>query len=91
MSNNSPLRKLSKALIPGITAAALVAGTALSGTASAQDQVRWKMPVAFASKLPGLGSPSQYVAKQLKAASGGSLEVRVYEPDKLIPTFEILQ
>jgi len=91
MPKHFPLRQITKAVVPGITAAALVAGAALTGTASAQDNVRWKMPVAFASNLPGLGSPSQYVAKQLKAASGGSLEVRVYEPDKLIPPFEILQ
>ncbi|MDX1593219.1 MAG: TRAP transporter substrate-binding protein [Gammaproteobacteria bacterium] len=49
------------------------------------------MPIAFASKLPGLGSPSKYVAEQLKAASGGAVEVRVYEPGELVPPFDILQ
>jgi len=67
----------------------LVSGAAVD-TASA-DSIRWKMPIAFASKLPGLGSPSQYVAKQLDAASGGDVQVRVFEPDKLVPPFEILQ
>ena len=55
------------------------------------DDIRWKMPIAFASNLPGLGSPSQYVAKQLNAASGGSVQVRVSEPGELVPPFDILQ
>ena len=54
------------------------------------EAVRWKMPVAFASKLPGLGSPSQYVAERLKATSGGDFQVRVSEPGKLVPPFDIL-
>jgi TRAP-type mannitol/chloroaromatic compound transport system substrate-binding protein len=61
-----------------------------AGTAHAE-KIRWKMPIAFASTLPGLGSPSQYVAEQLDKASGGEVQVRVYEPDKLVPPFEILR
>ena len=72
----------------GLAAALVLAG--VSSSAGAADTIRWKMPIAFASKLPGLGSPSQYVAKQLKAASGGDVQVRVYEPDELVPPFEIL-
>lgn len=68
---------------------AIVSGAAMDQAAA--DPIRWKMPIAFASKLPGLGSPSQYVAKQLDAASGGDVQVRVFEPDKLVPPFEILQ
>ena len=68
---------------------AIVSGAAMDQAAA--DSIRWKMPIAFASKLPGLGSPSQYVAKQLDAASGGDVQVRVFEPDKLVPPFEILQ
>ena len=58
---------------------------------AAADPIRWKMPIAFASKLPGLGSPSLYVAEQLNAASGGDVQVRVSEPGKLVPPFDILQ
>ncbi len=68
----------------------LLAAGASVDTAAA-DTIRWKMPIAFASKLPGLGSPSQYVADKLNAASGGNVQVRVFEPDKLVPPFEILQ
>ncbi len=63
----------------------------LGASDAAADNIRWKMPIAFASNLPGLGSPSQYVAKQLDAASGGEVQVRVFEPGKLVPPFDILQ
>lgn len=80
----------------GAVAALALGGSLLVGAvatdAEAQEQrIRWKMPIAFGSNLPGLGSPSLYVAEQLKAISGGAVEVRVYEPGKLVPPFEILQ
>ncbi len=76
--------KLAKALAGGIAAAALATG------AFAED-LRWKMPIAFASNLPGLGSPAPWVAEKLTTASDGSIEVRVYEPGKLVPAFDILK
>ena len=48
--------KLSKALAGIAGALALTAGTAFA------DDLRWKMPVAFATNLPGLGSPAAWVA-----------------------------
>lgn len=69
-----------------IAASALAAPTALSA-----DDLRWKMPIAFSSNLPGLGTPSAWVAEKLDAASGGEIQVRVYEPGKLVPPFDILQ
>ena len=75
--------------LTGVALAAALLLLGFSGPASA-DPIRWKMPIAFASKLPGLGSPSKYVEQQLKTASGGDVQVRVYEPDELVPPFEIL-
>ncbi|MDX1574577.1 MAG: TRAP transporter substrate-binding protein [Kiloniellales bacterium] len=49
------------------------------------------MPIAFATKLPGLGSPAPWVAEQLTVASDGEIQVKVFEPGKLVPPFEILQ
>lgn len=77
----------------GLTAVALTSllGAALLPGEAAADKIRWKMPIAFASKLPGLGSPAPWVAEQLEKASGGEMQVRVYEPGKLVPPFDILQ
>ena len=76
-----------------LCAAALGAAVGMTGMASeaSADKVRWKMPIAFASKLPGLGSPAPWVADQLNAASDGEMQVKVFEPGKLVPPFEILQ
>ncbi|MCB1750863.1 MAG: TRAP transporter substrate-binding protein [Gammaproteobacteria bacterium] len=60
------------------------------GSALAIDKVRWRMPIAFPSNLPGLGAPAQFAAEQLGLASGGAMQVRVYEPGKLVPAFDIL-
>ncbi|SDF53134.1 TRAP-type mannitol/chloroaromatic compound transport system, substrate-binding protein [Limimonas halophila] len=74
-------------------AGALALGSALvAGATGAQaEQIRWKMPIAFPSDLPGLGTPSKFVEKRLKQISGGQTQVRVFEPGKLVPPFDILQ
>lgn len=77
--------KLAKSLVGCAGILALSTGTALA------DDLRWKMPTAFATNLPGLGSPAAWVAENLTTASDGSIEVRVYEPGKLVPAFDILQ
>ncbi|WP_166268693.1 TRAP transporter substrate-binding protein [Marinobacter caseinilyticus] len=77
--------KLVKTLTGIATAVALTTGSAVA------EDLRWKMPVAFATNLPGLGSPAAWVADNLTTASDGSIEVRVYEPGKLVPPFDILQ
>lgn len=69
------------------------AGVALSmvaGAASAEN-LRWRMPIGFGSNLPGLGSPAPWVADTLTTASGGSIQVRLFEPGELVPAFGILQ
>ncbi|SDW76612.1 TRAP transporter substrate-binding protein [Marinobacter mobilis] len=69
----------------------LAAAIALSSGSAYADNLRWKMPVAFATNLPGLGSPAAWVAENLTTASDGSIQVRVYEPGELVPPFDILQ
>ncbi|MFW2332041.1 MAG: TRAP transporter substrate-binding protein [Nitrospinota bacterium] len=54
------------------------------------DNIRWKMPIAFKSTLPALGTPSKYAADQLDKASGGKIKIKIFEPNKLVPPFEIL-
>ena len=70
-----------------------IAGTALATLPQSAfaDNLRWKMPVAFSTNLPGLGTPAAWVAEQLTTASDGSIQVKVFEPGKLVPPFEILQ
>lgn len=73
-----------------LTAVMIAIGLTMGGFAQAED-LRWKMPVAFATKLPGLGAPAAWVADKLNTASDGSIKIKVYEPKTLVPPFEILQ
>ncbi len=72
----------------------LVAATAIAiaiapAASQAADKVRWKVPVAFGTNLPALGDNIIYVADSLKAASGGTVQFKVFEPGKLVPAFSI--
>ena len=76
-------------------ASAAVAAFALvfslnSAQVYAAKKVRWKVPIAFSSKLPGLGTNVVYAAKQIETVSAGTMVLKVYEPNKLLPPFEIL-
>jgi TRAP-type mannitol/chloroaromatic compound transport system substrate-binding protein len=77
-----------------LTAVVMALGIAvggLSASANAADKkVLLKTPVAFSTNLPGLGTPIVRVAEQLERASGGTIRMKVYEPNKLVAPFEIL-
>jgi TRAP-type mannitol/chloroaromatic compound transport system substrate-binding protein len=75
------------------TLASLAIATSIlaAPAAFAQDKILLKTPIAFSTALPGLGSPIPRVAEQLDLMSGGTLQMKVYEPGKLVPPFEILE
>jgi TRAP-type mannitol/chloroaromatic compound transport system substrate-binding protein len=75
-----------KTLMTGLAVAATVA----CGAAEAGDKLLLKTPVAFSTELPGLGTPIPRVADHVDLMSGGTLKMKVYEPGKLVPAFEIL-
>ena len=58
--------------------------------AFAADKIMLKTPVSFSTELPGLGTPIVRIAEDLDAISGGAIKMKVYEPGKLVPAFEIL-
>ena len=75
-----------------LTALAIAAIAATATTAQAQDdRILLKTPVAFSTELPGLGTPIPRVAEQIELMSSGSIRMRVYEPNELVPPFEILE
>ncbi|MCB4458036.1 TRAP transporter substrate-binding protein [Leisingera sp. McT4-56] len=73
-----------------LTSLAVAASLLAAPAAQAADKLLLKTPIAFSTSLPGLGSPIPRVAEQLDLMSGGSLKMKVYEPGKLVPPFEIL-
>lgn len=76
-----------KSLILGLALATLVCASA---QAAKVKPVLLKVPVAFATNLPGLGTPIARVADNLKVMSNGTIRVKIYEPGKLVAPFEIL-
>lgn len=49
-----------------------------------------KTPLCFATSMPVLGDSIPALAAEIEAASNGSIQIKYYEPGKLIPPFEIL-
>ncbi|OXT01610.1 C4-dicarboxylate ABC transporter [Notoacmeibacter marinus] len=68
----------------------LLAGSILAQPALAADKLLLKVPVAFSTELPSLGTPIPRVAEEVELMSGGNIKMKVYEPGKLVPPFEIL-
>ena len=83
---------------PGVLKSLIVLGIALAGAvymastltapAEAQRKVQWKMASAFGSKLPHLGTSATRFADNVKVMSGGSLELKFFEPGALVPALE---
>ena len=68
---------------------ALVATIIPLSLASAEEPtVKWKMAGTFSSSLPQLGTLGKRVEEQIAKVSGGSLEIRFYEPNALVPPLE---
>ncbi|MFC2992749.1 TRAP transporter substrate-binding protein [Halomonas tibetensis] len=82
------MKKMTKFALTGLAAG--VALAAITTSAQAQESVRWQVPIAFPSHLVGLSTPVVHLSESLAAVSGGSINLRYYEPGELIPPFEIL-
>ena len=70
----------------------LVATAALTFAAiaaHAQENVRWGIPMAFGANLTALGDTMPWVSEQLKKVSGGTINLQVFEPGKLVPALGI--
>jgi TRAP-type mannitol/chloroaromatic compound transport system substrate-binding protein len=76
--------------VAGIAAAAVafVASSLVPHPAEAQRKVTWKMASAFGSKLPHIGTSGPRFTENVKIASGGTLELKFFEPGALVPALE---
>lgn len=75
--------------LAAIVAAALI-GVFASPTL-ALEKVRWRVPIAFPSSLPALGDAAPWVAERLNQASGGVVQLKIEEPGKIVPPFQIME
>ena len=85
---------ISRRLAAG-TVLALATGAFLWGVAvlpaTAAEKIRWKVPVAIPSTLPALGDTAPWIADRLDAASGGDIQLKIEEPGKIVPPFQIME
>ncbi|WP_316979288.1 TRAP transporter substrate-binding protein [Shumkonia mesophila] len=51
--------------------------------------VSWKMASAYSGKLPQIGSLAKRLEQETWRISGGQMEIRLSEPDTLVPSTEI--
>ena len=56
----------------------------------APPQLRWRVPIAFATNLPVLGDNILYVQGAVEAASGGRIVMQLFEPGEIVPPFNIV-
>ncbi len=61
------------------------------GASAAGTAVRWRLPVAFGTNLPGLGDNALFIAEQISAVSGGRIEFEVFEPGEVVPALAITE
>ena len=57
-------------------------------SAEAQDRVRWKMHSAYGGKLAILGTSGPKIEKRVDRVSGGSFQLKFYEPGALVPALQ---
>lgn len=73
-----------------VFAAAAVLAATYAGPVAAKGKVLLKTPIAFSTSLPGLGTTIKWVGDNIGVNSGGTVNMKVYEPGKLVAPFEIL-
>lgn len=60
-----------------------------SGMSFANEQVRWRVPLAAPASTAVVGQMPQYLAEQLEKISGGEIRFMLQDPGKIVPAFGI--
>ena len=72
------------------TSLGLLSATALVGglhpkNSLAKTKIKWKMVTSWPKNFPGLGAGAETLARYINKLSGGSLEVKVFGANELVP------
>jgi TRAP-type mannitol/chloroaromatic compound transport system substrate-binding protein len=79
-----------RTILAAVALASAVVVTSIPGDATAENQsIRWKMGSAFPGKMVQLGSLGKDIEDKLDRISGGSMQVRFFEPNALVPALEM--
>ena len=74
-------------IVGGIGAAGLAAASKTK--AQKKDVFKWKMVTTWPPNFPGLGTGAMRMAKNIEAASGGRIKIKVFAGGELVPAFEV--
>jgi TRAP-type mannitol/chloroaromatic compound transport system substrate-binding protein len=55
----------------------------------AERRIHWRMPISIATNTPILGEAPNWMAQMLLDATGGAIQIDVYDPGELVPAFSI--
>lgn len=82
------MREFKRGIVFAAVTAFLLGG--IFGTALADEKkIILNLPIAFSTALPTLGDSVPFFKEWVEKASEGTLMVKIYEPGKLVPAFEI--
>ena len=76
-------RKFFKSL--GLLSATALVGGLHPKNSLAKTKIKWKMVTSWPKNFPGLGAGAETLAKYINKLSGGSLEVKVFGANELVP------
>ena len=76
-------RKFFKSL--GLLSATAIVGGLNAKNSSAQSKIKWKMVTSWPKNFPGLGAGAETLARYINKLSGGSLKVKVFGANELVP------
>ena len=93
MSNRAALFAVVTAFLVGLLASLALRPAprqAETGEAFSGQEIRWRLPVAFATNLRALGDNAVYFGESLEALSAGRIRIEIFEPGELVPAFSIV-
>ncbi len=97
MSNKAALAAVITAFLVGIIGSLAVrppGGAAATAAVTAPGErvparIHWRLPVVFQTTLPVLGDNPLYVADIIQRASGGAVQLEIFEPGEIVPAFSV--
>jgi len=82
------MKRSTKTVVMGLTI--VLIALFFTGQALAEKKFLLKIPTAFSTSLPTLGDSIVKFKEYVEAASGKTIKIKIYEPGKLVPAFELL-
>jgi TRAP-type mannitol/chloroaromatic compound transport system substrate-binding protein len=56
-----------------------------------RESVHWRVTSSFTTQMPVVGETIVDLADQLRAVSGGAIDLQIFEPGEVVPAFEITE